>query len=131
MQGLCIYCKYQQLFQEAFSFIPKGNNCGLCQTNICAGAGCCRLLSRGFCIYCKSQQPYQEFSGHLSFPTDRTWNCARQKFAQEQGLGDKWCGISIEREDCVCIACLNNQPNNSLHSAPIYPPTDISGDCAR
>ena len=53
------------------------------------------------------------------------------KFVQEQGLGYQWCGISIKHEDCVCIASLNKQPNNSLHSAPLCFLTYRSGYCAR
>ena len=50
---------------------------------------------------------------------------------QEQGIGDQLCGTSISHEDRICIASINKQPNNYLHSAPICFPTGRIRYCDR
>ena len=58
---------------------------------IFARLGCGRLLARGFSQYCKFQHhPLTPLkSATISFPNDRNVVCARQEFAQDQGVGDK------------------------------------------
>ena len=58
---------------------------------IFARLGCGRLLARGFIQYCKFQHhPLTPLKyATISFPNDRNVVCARQEFAQDQGVGDK------------------------------------------